>query len=244
MALIHNTFENGVATYGRDGGAGRDIVIGPSRGYIEDREFFGHIRSRQTSVVSVLDPLASRTLPAALKNLMDVWNNIEGGFYTLQKAKTPSELLKNFEVNLLGQSARKDIDLTTIDKKAVDFLKREIHLSLDFGSVVLDAKKPTRLLLMYYPANSEPERLTHRWRTDEKAEGNIVIHHAFNVGGLQVQFKEQTDLDEINGVSFAPGRTMLKVAKDNYHRGWPLSPNEGRLLYAITGTPRPSAFYD
>ncbi len=240
MALIHNTAEDGYMSYGRDGGAGRDIMIAPSQGYTANKEFFGNIRSRDTSVVSVLEPSSTKRLPPSVKRLMSVWNNVEDGFYTLQKAKTSSELLKNFEVHLLGQSARKDIDLTTIDSKAVDFLKDEINISLDFGSVVLDPKKPMRLLMRYHSADAEPVR---RWRNDRHAEGKIVVYHAFNGGGLQAQFKEQTDLDEISGVSFAPGRVMFKVAEDNYHRDWPVAPTEGRLMYAITGTPRHGIFY-
>lgn len=242
--LIHRKAEDGYASYGLNGGPGRYIMIAPSYGYSADKEFFGNFRSRDTSVVAVLEPSSTKTLPPSLKSLMDVWSGVEGGFYMFQQADTPSALSAKFKDHLLAQCKRKKINPTAIDLDAVDFLKREISKSLCYASVVFDPKQSVRLLMNHYAAGSEPVRRAHGWHNDfESAAGQVVMQQSFNVGGLQLQFKEQTNPGVIAGVSFAPGRVMFKVAEDSYHRGWPVSPIESRLMCAITGTPRPGIYH-
>jgi len=237
--LIYHDYKNSPASYGRDGGTGRDILITTEIGSQNDYDFLSNIRSRETSVAALLEPRILPTMESALKKLTPVWNTFDHGNAVSFSMGLLPELSEKFIERAMRDQKRHKRNLEKIDMDAMKVIQDDIALSVDLASVAFDPDKPVFLMVMNYAPGSKPVAGAHEWHNDfMRAAGKIVLQRSLCVDGLRFKFKEQAQDDELRGVAFSTGRVLFKVTQDNMHSGCPISPNQSRVMYTMTGFPR------
>lgn len=241
--LIYHSKIDGYASYGRDGGAGRDIVIGPSVSLEADQRFLSNIASPLTSVVTILDNGPDDKMVSALDALSPVWNLApRGTVYAAHNAETMDGLREGFANAAMKDFKRQRLPVEKIDPQAFAVLEKDIHESLNLFENMIDKAAPVSFRMVYYPPASQPIRILHNWHNDSVTEnliGKIRLQRSVNVDGLRFAFKEQAFPEmEIKGVGFSTGHVVFNVTPDNIHKAPPVSPDDGRIMYLATATPR------
>lgn len=238
--LIHHTAADGYVSYGRDGGQGRDIVIGPSKGFLQDCALLSRIRSPETTVVTTLEEKPDAALEGALDTLMTAWEKSKRGNLSLLEVCDTNTLRVEFQNRMHRNFKRFRVDPKEIDQAALDVLHDDVCRTLDMADTLLEPDTTVSFLLFHYPPSSEPVPITHNWHNDVRpvTHGKIAFNRSPNITGVRFKFKEQADEDLLRGVGFSTGRTVFKIGKENIHRAASVSKTRGRVAYILTGQPR------
>lgn len=238
--LIYHSKDNGYASYGRNGGKGRDIIVAPSVTAIEDRRFIGRIKSPDTTVVALLDDGPKPALQSALDNLMPVWNKARrGNAFIALDAPNVGTLSNCFIAEAIGDFTKQKLPVDEITPQAMESLHDDVRLSLDMIKDVIDVNAPVIFRMMYYPPASQPLAIFHHWHADtypSNLMGKVRLQRSANHEGMRFAFKEQVG-DVLHGIGLSTGRVAFKVTEENVHSAAPISPTTGRMMYTITGHP-------
>lgn len=239
--LIHHTALDAFASYGRGGGEGRDIVIGPSRTVREDVLFMEQIKNPETTVAALLDSGPNPDMQHALDTLMPVWNTARrGNVFMVHTADNARALYDGFMDAVRNAYKYERMPYDRAQESAMEAIRQDMRESIALFEGVADTDREMKFFSLYYPPASKPLELTHNWHTDvfpQNVVGKIRMQRSPNLEGLSFAFKEQASPDIKEGVGLSTGRATFKITADNEHRGAAVSPTEGRMIYTITAEP-------
>lgn len=241
--LVYHSPERGYASYGRDGGQGRDIIIAPSIDPKADKKLIHEISKPETSVVGVLDLQPQPFMEQALQSLMPVWNEARrGNVYIAYEAPDAAAFCRAFTDAALRDFKRQGLAIDKIDLHTLDSLQQDLSQSVELMREVIRPDQALSFRMVYYPPASQPLRLFHDWHADSyppSLMGKVRLQRSLNHDGIRFAFKEQAAPERaLAGVGMSVGRAVFKITPENIHSAPPVSPVIGRAMYTITGTPR------